>query len=439
MRKTMVSVDSKLKTSAALELPVSTPVKTKPAFQEVEKGAKWNPLQKLAAAVLDAAEETLVRPLEKQRPLPNTSDPAVQLCGNFAPVPETPVKHDLEVEGRVPECLDGVYVRNGANPRFEPRGGHHLFDGDGMIHAVTLRHGKASYSCRFTETERLVNEERAGRSFYPKPIGQLHGHGGLVRLLLHGARGLCGLVNTGKGMGVANAGLAFFNGRLLAMSEDDLPYAVRVTGDGDLVTAGRFDFDGQLHGSSSVIAHPSIDPETGELFVLSYNVVRRPHLRYFHFNRDGTTFGPPVDINIRHPTMVHDFAVTKRHIIVPDQQMIFNIFRMFVGGSPVSCDREKIPRFGVMPRNDTDDGRMTWIDVPGCFCFHLWNAWEDPDTNEVVVVGSCMTPPDGIFNEYPDKRPLRSILWEIRLNLTTGASPRTEIFQGVNLEAGQIN
>lgn len=137
--------------------------------------------------------------------------------------------------------------------------------------------------------------------------------------------------------------------------------------------------------------------------------------------------------------MVHDFAVTKRHIIVPDQQMIFNIFRMFVGESPVLYDREKIPRFGVMPRNDTDDGRMTWIDVPGCFCFHLWNAWEDPDTNEVIVVGSCMTPPDGIFNEYPDKQPLRSILSEIRLNLTTGASARTEIFPGLNLEAGQIN
>jgi hypothetical protein len=49
-----------------------------------------------------------------------------------------------------------------------------------------------------------------------------------------GSRRLCGLVYPSRGMGVANAGLVFFNGRLLAMYEDDLR------------TVGRYDFDSKL-------------------------------------------------------------------------------------------------------------------------------------------------------------------------------------------------
>ena len=109
---------------------------------------KWNPLQRLAAAALDAVEERLVAGvLERAHPLPRTADPAVQIAGNYAPVGERPPTGELPVTGRVPACLDGVYVRNGANPLHAPRAGHHLFDGDGMLHAVRLR---------FTETARCA-------------------------------------------------------------------------------------------------------------------------------------------------------------------------------------------------------------------------------------------------------------------------------------------
>lgn len=42
------------------------------------------------------------------------------------------------------------------------------FDGDGMLHAVRIRGGKASYSNSYVKTSRLQKEVAAGRSLFSK-------------------------------------------------------------------------------------------------------------------------------------------------------------------------------------------------------------------------------------------------------------------------------
>lgn len=73
---------------------------------------------------------------------------------------------DLDVEGELPEDLEGVYLRNTENPLRPPIRTYHPFDGDGMIHAVVFRGGRAAYRNRFVRTDGLLAEQQAGRALW---------------------------------------------------------------------------------------------------------------------------------------------------------------------------------------------------------------------------------------------------------------------------------
>jgi carotenoid cleavage dioxygenase-like enzyme len=265
------------------------------------------------------------------------------LQGNGAPVQDERTLVGLSVTGSLPRELDGRYVRNGANP-FTGMSEHPFF-GDGMIHGIRLRDGKAEwYRNRYVQTPFLTNPSLN---------------------ILDPA------VAMDMASSKANTHIVGHAGKILALEEGHFPYVL----DGDLTTVGPTDFGGALKGSFT--AHPKICPVTGELLAFGYSAFE-PYLRYLRVSADGRLVQTE-DITVGGPTMMHDFNVTRNHVIFMDLPAVFDLEMAMRGEMPIHWDDDYPARLGVMPRNGTD-ADVRWFDLNPCYVFHPMNSYEDGDT-----------------------------------------------------------
>lgn len=389
----------------------------------------------LPSTLLNAVEDvinTFIDPPSKP-----SVDPRFVLSDNFAPVDELSPTECEVVEGVLPSCLDGFYIRNGPNPQFIPRGPYHLFDGDGMLHAIHISNGKATLCSRYVKTYKYMTEREAGISVLPNVFSGFNGLvGSAARGSLAAARFIAGQFNPGNGTGVANTSLAHFGNRLYALGESDLPYEVRLTPDGDIETIGRTDFDGKLF--MSMTAHPKIDPETGEAFAFRSGPIP-PFLTCFRFDSKGNKQADVPIFSKLQPSFLHDFAITNKYAIFPDIQIGMDPMEMILrGGSPVGFDPGKVSRVGIIPRYANDDKDMKWFEVPGYNIIHATNAWDEVDSNgnETIV----MVAPNILSAEHTLERMdlVHALIEKVRINLNTGVVSRQPL-SARNLDFAVIN
>lgn len=284
------------------------------------------------------------------------SDVNPLLQGNFAPWRLEGTADDLEVIGEIPRDLNGTFYRNGPNPAYEPAGRYHWFDGDGMIHAISLRDGRASYRNRWVMGEGLKEERKAGKALYPGILSMKPAEGMMFKT-------------------TANTNIVQHAGKLLALVESSLPTALQPC---TLETIGAYDFGGKLMGAMT--AHPKLDPETGEMLFFGYAPFP-PYLQYHVVDRTGALVRSEV-IDVAWPSMMHDFAITKDHVIFLLCPVVFSFEEVARSGSVFAWEPERGTRIGVMPRNGGNDD-VRWFDTDACYVFHPMNAYDDGD--EVVL------------------------------------------------------
>ena len=280
------------------------------------------------------------------------------LRGLFVPLTDEIDVAELAVTGAIPPDLDGAFIRNGPNPRFEPIGGYHMFDGDGMLHSVTLNNGKASYRNRWIETAALAAETRLGRALYGG-LGGMH-------TPTREERG-----DAGRTKNPANTNIVRHAGRYLALFEGGPPTEVTA----DLATVGVLDYNGRIPGSFT--AHPRVDPRTGEMFAFAYSPFP-PHMQVFHFDPQGE-LTRVVNIDTPACSVMHDFAITATSLVFVDSPLLFDLAGVMAGGPPFRWDANHGTRVGIMARGgDT----VRWFDVEDGYVNHFWNAWDDGDKIE---------------------------------------------------------
>ena len=172
---------------------------------------------------------------------------------------------------------------------------------------------------------------------------------------------------------VANTHVVNHAGKTLALVESSLPYEVT----NDLETVGAYDFGGKL--ADSMTAHPKICPTTGELHFFGYGSIFEPYVTYHRANADGElVINRPLDVGAH--TMMHDFAMTARHVVFMDLPIVFDldVATSGEGEMPYHWDDGYGARLGVLRRDDPF-GEVRWFEIDPCYVFHVANAHDSAD------------------------------------------------------------
>jgi carotenoid cleavage dioxygenase-like enzyme len=344
------------------------------------------------------------------------------LNGPFTPWAEETEAYDLEVVGELPADLAGALLRISSNPRYEPRNTdrYHWWEGDGMVCAVFVRDGRATYRSRWVQTPSMKVEVAAGEAIYSGFV-----NGGTPGRLPEGAP---------PAKNVANTNVGLFDDHLLVYFEGGLPHKLHPE---TLETLGGYDF----HGGVDVLctAHFKTDPATGDLLFFA---ATGPAITWYRADAKTAQIIDSHSFDIGVPVLMHDFAVSANYAIFFVTPALFRLDLVAQGRPGVVWDENAVPhgvRIALMNRQTHE---VTWHEAGGQFAnTHFFNAYEQGA--ELVIDGHRITrlgtpadrldTPVGSHDWFPPALPHQ---W--RVDLRTGRVTEKQV-SGIAGEFPRIN
>jgi carotenoid cleavage dioxygenase len=275
------------------------------------------------------------------------------LSGIHAPMTEELTLTDLPVTGTIPPVFDGRYLRIGPNPAQPQAAGYHWFTGDGMVHGIALKDGRAQWY-----RNRWIRSRRVGAAH---PDGAAPGP-------------------RNGGFDTVNTNVVGIGGRTWALVEAG-SYPVELTDTLDEQTYNAF--DDTLLGSFT--AHPHRDPRTGEQHAIAYEATDPTTVRHIVLSPEGRVVREE-PVPVAHGPSIHDCGVTEHYAVILDLPVTFSMKAMIGGHAfPYRWNPDHQARVGLLPRGGSAADTI-WCAVDPAYVFHVANSWGDADGRVVMDV-----------------------------------------------------
>jgi all-trans-8'-apo-beta-carotenal 15,15'-oxygenase len=273
---------------------------------------------------------------------------------------------ELALEGRLPEGLQGRFLRNG--PALFERGGvryQHWFDGDGMVQQYTFAKGRVSHRGRLVSTAKYRAEREAGEFLVPSfgtPIAPKR------------------RITGPDSMNTANTNAIEHGGRLMAMWEGGSAYELDPL---SLETKGPITW-GEGMEQLPFSAHPKVDAR-GHLWNVGLGM---GGLMVWHVGPDGKLVKAG-RVKLNFPAgMAHDMAVTERYVVVPLAPLRLD-FAKLGQGMDQAFRFEKNDPMRVLLIDKSDFSKTQIFEAPAEMLFHVGNAHDTADGQvELTYVGT---------------------------------------------------
>jgi len=270
-----------------------------------------------------------------------------------------------KVRGRFPDAVAGTLYRNG--PAGHDLGGEryrHWFDGDGMVQRFVIEGTDVRHQGRYVATPKRVAEARAGRRL-------AEGFGTMPP----GAEP----PTSPDSINVANTSVLPMQGEVLALWEGGS--ATRLDAR-TLETLGvktwRPDFAGMPFS-----AHPKTDLD-GTVWNFGVSAAQSM-LSLYEIAPDGTLRRASA-IPVAELPMIHDFAVTERHLVFLMPPLVYDGKRKEAGASFLHAHvwrPELQMRVLVVDKKNWEQRQL--LTLPAGFLFHVGNAWEEDTPGGALI------------------------------------------------------
>ncbi|HSC25557.1 MAG TPA: carotenoid oxygenase family protein [Candidatus Babeliales bacterium] len=344
------------------------------------------------------------------------------------------VLQELEIQGTIPQWLEGTLVRNGP-AKFETDSEvvSHLFDGYAMLHAFSCKDGKVFYTNKFLESNYYTHAIKTGKiakGFMQDPC----------KLIF--AKFFSYFFSQTVDYDNANVNVAKIADEFVALTETPLPITFDPT---TLATTGHLLFEDDIQGHVTS-AHPHTDFETKETFNYMTYFGKESKYIIYSVHESSKKRRTITSISVEKPSYMHSFSITKNYIILTEIPFKVNPLTLLFTTKPFIKNFEWKPEdgtvFTVVDRNNGDIvGRFI---TEAFFTYHHVNAFEQDDSividliayNEASKVDNHLL--KHIFDETNSKIDI-GLLKRFTINTTDKIVSCATIIPDYYLEMPQIN